>query len=62
MPRRAYGVTEMEDFPDGWEDSIVVGSIRRNRDGSLSISCQIDVVGKAESWTTNRIIRLEKSR
>jgi hypothetical protein len=49
-----------EQFPGDWEDSIVVGSIVRNRDGTITVSCQIDVIGDDEAWVTYRDLRLEK--
>ena len=52
---------DSEDFPAGWEDGIVVGTIRRNQDGSITISCQIDVHGDGHWWTTNREMRLRKN-
>ncbi len=51
------------DFPDGWEDSIVVGCIRHNRDGSITISCGIYVHDDSgNGWSTNRDIRLSKDK
>jgi hypothetical protein len=53
-----------EPFPceSNWEDTIVCGSIKRNRDGSLTIACQINVDGDGHSWETFRKIRLKYRR
>ena len=50
-----------EQFPGDWEDSIVVGMICRNRDGTITVSCQIDVIDpNGEAWVTYRDLRLER--
>jgi hypothetical protein len=56
------GPLDMDSFPDGWEDGIVVGAVKRNRNGTLSISCTIWVHRIDESWDTTRTIRLAKRR
>ncbi len=53
-----------ESFPEGWEDCIVVGSIARNKDGSITISCQIDVHSDdGKCWgVDSREIRLPRKK
>jgi hypothetical protein len=51
---------EFESFPSDWEESACVGSLKRNRDGSITVRIQIDVQGDGESYSTNREIRLKR--
>jgi len=52
-----------EDFPSGWEDTCIIGSIQRNKNGSLTVSIQIDVSSNdGQYWQTNRNIRLERQK
>lgn len=51
-------------FPPGWHDEIVCGSLRRNKDGSITVSCCINIY--ADDGTVygvdGREIRLPKKR
>jgi hypothetical protein len=53
---------EFESFPSNWEESACAGSIKHNRDGSITVRIQIDVQGDGESYSTNREIRLTRER
>ena len=53
---------DYEEFPAGWEDGAIVGSLKRNRDGSITVNIQIDVQGDGKYWQTLRKIRLELQR
>lgn len=55
-----------EDFPDGWEDSSLVSSVKRNRDGSLTVKIGIAVSGVdahgSRYWEAYRTIRLDRRK
>ncbi len=61
---RKLGLTVWEGFPEGWTDEIVCGSFRRNKDGSITVDCCINVY--ADDGTVygvdSRMIRLPKKR
>lgn len=64
MARRESVFDESVD-PSTMEDVIVVGSFKRNPDGSITVSCQIDVIDHktGECWgVDSRVIRLPKRR
>lgn len=48
---------------EGMEDSIVVGSMVFNKDGSITVSAQISVIHPdGRVWTTYRDIRIPRER
>lgn len=52
-----------EGMTSDMEDCIVVGSLKRNKDGSITISCQIDVIDHetGQCWGVDtKVIRLPK--
>lgn len=52
-----------EEFPRGWEDGCVIGSIKRNRDGSITASIQIYIHGNTRDYyETYRKIRLKREK
>ena len=52
-----------EGFPEGWSDEAVVGAVRQNKDGSLTIQFQISVTADdGRYWCDNRVIRLPRDK
>lgn len=50
-----------EDMPDGWYDEIVIHTIRRNKDGSVTAICHVNLYdGKGGVYSAERTIRLTK--
>lgn len=58
--RKIYEKVE-DDFPDGWEEDVIVSSVTTNDDGTLTIRIDIKVSSSdGRSWQTYRKMRLER--
>ncbi len=65
MAKSLFSDPRAEDFPvdKKWVDEIVCGMVRRNRDGSLTVTCQINIYDEEHNtWSTHRQIRLQRDK
>jgi hypothetical protein len=57
----SVGSPDAESFPKEWTDEVVCHTIRRNRDGSITVIALINVYGdNKQMWTGESVVRLRK--
>jgi hypothetical protein len=61
-PNLYVGSPRAEFMPPDWHDEIVIHTMARNKDGSISVIALVNLYdGDGNRWTAERTIRLERA-